>query len=158
MKHETRHIAHFSWGTLIAPYDDPQVSAFAEAVPRVNARADTSPGFVWRCGEERAVGEAAGWPLFDNDRIITSFSVWETPEALKGFVYHGAHGAFYSRRSEWFDQGAPRGYVLWWIAPGDIPSITEAWRKVDMLEAEGPSDAAFTFAELVSAEKSERPA
>ena len=143
-----RHLAHFSWGTLRAPVDDPLVAAFAESVPRVNARAESSPGFVWRFGDERPPAEAIGWPLFDDKRIIASYSVWETPEALKGYVYQGSHGAFFQRRAEWFDQGARRGYVLWWVAPGHRPDIAEAWDRVDRFEREGPSEAVFTFAQL----------
>ncbi len=89
-----RHLAHFSWGMLRASVDDPQITTFAEAVPRVNARAEDSPGFVWRFGDERPPAEAAGWPLFDDDRIIAYFSVWEPPEVLKALVYRGSHGAF----------------------------------------------------------------
>ena len=66
------HIAHFSWGTLRAPVDDLQITAFAEAVPRVNSRAEASPGFVWRFGDERPPAEEAGWPLFNHGRIIAS--------------------------------------------------------------------------------------
>ncbi|WP_171213041.1 DUF3291 domain-containing protein, partial [Ruegeria sp. HKCCA5839] len=127
------------------------ITTFAEAVPRVNARAEDSSGFVWRFGDERPPAEAAGWPLFDDDRIIASFSIWETPEALKAFVYRGSHGAFYNRRAEWFDQDSPRGYALWWVVPGHRPDITEAWSKVDQMAAEGPSDAVFTFSQLTLA-------
>jgi hypothetical protein len=113
-----------------------------------------SPGFVWRFGDERPPAEEAGWPLFNDGRIIASYSVWETPEALSTFVYQGSHGAFYNRRAEWFDQNAPRGYVLWWVAPSHRPDITEAWSKVEKLAAEGPSDAVFTFAQLAPAASS----
>ncbi len=105
----TQYIAQFSWGALRAPADDPSVAPFFEGIPSVHARADANPGFVWRCDGERAQGEAAGWKLFDNDRIITSFSVWKTPEALRDFIYKGAHGAFYSRRSDWFDRTTRAG-------------------------------------------------
>lgn len=148
MSAPARHLAHFSWGTLHAPADDPSMAAFAEAVPRVNARAEASPGNVWRFGDERPPAEAAGWPLFDDKRLIASYSVWETPEALKSFVYAGSHGAFYNRRAEWFDQGGPRGYVLWWVAPGHAPDIAEARVKVDQFEREGASADVFTFAQL----------
>jgi hypothetical protein len=152
MSGQIRHLAHFSWGTLRFPVDDPRVSAFAEAVPRVNARAEASLGFIWRFGDERPPAETAGWSLFDDKRIIASYSVWETPEALRAFVYGGSHGAFFNRRAEWFDQDAPRGYVLWWVVPGHQPDITEAWCKVDRLSAEGPSEEVFTFAQLTPAE------
>ena len=124
------------------------MAVFADAVPRVNARAEASPCFVWRLVDERAPAEAAGWPLFDDKRLIASYSVWESPEALEGFVYQGSHGAFYNRRAEWFDQDAPRGYVLWWVAPGHEPEIGEAWAKVESFTEEGPSAEVFSFAQL----------
>jgi hypothetical protein len=48
----TRHIAHFNWATLVADLDDRRVAPFVNAVPKVNAIAERSPGFVWRSGEE----------------------------------------------------------------------------------------------------------
>ena len=144
----TQYIAQFSWGMLRAPADDPSVAPFFEGISGVHARADANPGFVWRSDGERLEGEAAGWPLYNNNRVITSFSVWKTPEALKDFIYNGAHGAFYSRRSDWFDQDAPRGYILWWVTPGEEQTIKDAWAMFDKFAAEGPSDEVFTFAEL----------
>lgn len=48
----TYHLAHFNWATLKAPVGDPRVAPFVDAVPKVNALAERSPGFVWRSGEE----------------------------------------------------------------------------------------------------------
>ncbi|MBF9061414.1 DUF3291 domain-containing protein [Rhodobacterales bacterium HKCCSP123] len=144
-----RHIAHFNWATLRAPVGDDRVAGFVNAVPKVNALAERSPGFVWRSGMEAELASAAGWPLFvGNDRLIASFSVWESPEALRAYVYQTVHGAFFRRSDEWFEPGASRGHALWWVPVGHVPTITEARGKVDALAAEGPSEAVFTFAQL----------
>ncbi len=146
------HIAHFNWATLRAPLGDPLVEPFFKAVPKVNALAERSPGFVWRSGEEAELGLSIAWPLFTEcDRMIASFSVWETPQALKAYVYNTVHGAFFRRADEWFDPDGPRGHVLWPVPVGQIPTITEAREKVEALAANGPSEAAFTFAEVVGA-------
>lgn len=145
----SEHIAHFNWATLKAPMGDPLIKPFVDAVPKVNALAERSPGFVWRQGNEQDVAAAAGWPLFkDNPRLIASFSVWETPEALKDYVYKTVHGAFYRRGAEWFEPGATRGYALWWVPVGHRPTMAEARTKVEQLTTEGPSEAVFTFAGL----------
>jgi hypothetical protein len=89
----TRHIAHFNWATLVADLEDRRVAPFVNAVPKVNAIAERSPGFVWRSGDEAAKGTAIGWPLFtENRRLIASFSVWETPEHFRDYVYKTVHG------------------------------------------------------------------
>ena len=147
-----QHIAHFNWATLRAPVGDERVAGFVNAVPKVNALAERSPGFVWRSGTEAELASAAGWPLFvGNDRLIASFSVWESPEALRAYVYQTVHGAFFRRAEEWFDPEATRGHALWWVPVGHMPSIVEAWEKVEALEAGGPSDAVFTFAQVPAA-------
>jgi len=128
------------------PVGDPAVAPFVDAVGRVNDRAEAMPGFVWRSGDEAALGAAIGWPLItENPTLIASFSVWETPEALRDFVYKAVHGAFFSRRDEWFLPDAPRGYALWWVAKGHVPTMAEARDRVERLIADGPSEAVFTF-------------
>ena len=142
----TRHIAHFNWATLIADIEDRRVAPFVRAVDKVNAVAQRSPGYVWNSGQEMSEGTRIGWPLFtENSRVIASFSVWETPEHFRDYVYKTVHGAFFRRGHEWFEPHASRGYVLWWVPEGHIPNITEAREKVKTLEANGPGPEAFTL-------------
>ncbi len=140
------HLAHFNWSALRAPVGDPLVAPFADAIEKVNAKAEASDGFVWRCGVEDAEGKRIGWDLFtENPTMIASFSVWETPEALGHFVHKTVHGAFLKRGADWFLPSQGPRYVLWWVPIGHIPAIEEAREKVTRLERDGPSDAAFTF-------------
>ena len=147
-----RHIAHFNWATLLAPVGNDKVAGFVNAVPKVNALAERSPGFVWRSGNEAELAAEAGWPLFvGNDELIASFSVWESPEALRAYVYQTVHSAFFRRAEEWFDPDAARGHALWYVPVGHVPTITEAWEKVEALAETGPTDAVFTFAQVAPA-------
>jgi hypothetical protein len=55
---------------------------------------------------------------YDDDRLIVSFSVWESVETLK---------------------------ALWWIPAGHIPTIDEAKERLAHLQTHGPSPYAFGF-------------
>ncbi len=142
-----RHLAHFNWGLLKAPIGDPRVAPFIDAVDKVNAKAEAAPGFVWRSGNEAEYARQIGWDLFTENegRIIASFSVWETPEALHEFVYNTVHGAFLNRRAEWFEAAETINYALWWVPVGHVPEFYEARDRVESLRAHGPSDWAFVF-------------
>lgn len=146
---ERHHVAHFSWATLRAEVGDPRVAPFVDAVGRVNALAERSPGFVWRSGDEDRLARQAGWPMFkESTRVIASFSVWETPQHLHDFVYRKVHGAFLRRREEWFEPTKASGFVLWWVTPGHVPTIAEARRHVDAYRLNGASAEAFDFSWL----------
>lgn len=128
---------------------DPLVEPFVSAVPKVNALAERSPGFVWRSGEEPEAARALGWPMFcDDDCLIASFSVWENAEHLHAYVYRTVHGAFLKRGADWFEPDAPRGHVVWSIPAGHIPDIAEARERVEYHAANGSSDDVYTLADL----------
>lgn len=147
----TRHIAHFNWATMVADPDDDRVAPFVNAIPKVNAIAERSAGFVWRSGEEAEKGSAIGWPLFTgNRRLIASFSVWETPEHFRDYVYSTVHGAFFRRGHEWFEPDRPRGHVLWWVEAGRIPDFSEARDRVEAYAASGPGPEAFDLVWLAA--------
>ncbi|SMY07791.1 DUF3291 domain-containing protein [Flavimaricola marinus] len=148
------HLAHFNWAALLAPTGDPLVAEFVDNTGRVNAIAERSAGFVWRHGDEDVAGRRIGWPLFtEAPTMIASFSVWESPEAFKAFVYKTVHGAFLRRGAEWFERGGSVNYALWWVPEGHIPSIEEARDRVEQLRAHGPSEAVFTLATLPASSK-----
>jgi Domain of unknown function (DUF3291) len=42
-------LAQINIGRLIAPIDDPKIAEFVANLEPINALADRSPGFVWRC-------------------------------------------------------------------------------------------------------------
>jgi hypothetical protein len=116
---------------------------FMEALDPVNAVADQSPGFVWRLQTEE--GNATALHVFDDDGLIVNMSVWESIEALRGFVYSTpAHLQVMRRRREWFERMEVY-LALWWVPAGHIPTLAEAEERVTLLSAIGPSPEAFTF-------------
>ena len=144
-----QHLAHFNWAELVADSGSAEVAGFEDTVPKINALAERSAGFVWRDGDERERACAIGWSLFsDNPRLTASFSVWEDPQSLSDFVYATVHGAFLRRAEEWFVRGTGQNHALWWVPKGHVPSMQEARDRVDLLLERGPSGTVFDFGYL----------
>jgi hypothetical protein len=143
------NIAHFNYGVMIAPKDDPLVAEFVDRIPLVHAAAERSDGFVWRFpGDETEEAAAIGRPLAgDEVPTICSFSVWRTVENFEHFLHKTVHGHYLRRRDTWFVPGRSE-MVLWKVADGHIPSITEALDRLEQLREEGASGAVFTLSSL----------
>ena len=144
-------LAQVNIGRLVAPLDSPALADFAAALDPVNAVADAAPGFVWRLQTED--GNATALRAFEQDAdgadggILINMSVWESVEALAGYVYGTAHIAVLRRRREWFERMTDAYAALWWIPRGHIPTIYEAEDRVRRLRAHGPTPHAFTLRE-----------
>lgn len=152
-----RQIAQLNVGRLAYDKDDPRVAPFMDAIDVVNAVAERSPGFVWRfTGEGRGPG-ATDVALDPNDaRLIVNLSVWDSVAALRHFVENTVHKRIMDRRGEWFEpytlDGAPAPFfVMWPIAPGETPSLDDAYARLERLTREGPSDSAFGWREIAAA-------
>ena len=151
MSRPAQHLVHFNWATLRGDPGSPEVAGFEKAVPKINALAERSTGFVWRDGNERAHACAIGWPMFvQNPRVIATLSVWENSECLTDYVYATVHGAFLRRSDAWFEPGTGVNFALWWVRAGALPTMADAREKAEQLIAEGPSEAVFDFEYLGS--------
>ena len=120
----------------------PEMADFANNLDRVNALAESSPGFVWRLQDE--AGNATALRPFGDDMLV-HLSVWEDVESLRQFVFKTAHSDIMKRRGEWFDRMPTDYLVLWWVPAGHQPSEAEAGEKLALLRSEGPGPAAFNF-------------
>jgi len=136
-------LAQVNIGRMRAPLEDRVMAGFVARLDEINALADNSPGFVWRLQTE--AGNATYLRPYDDDRILFNFSIWETIEALRTYVYKTAHAELLRNRHEWFEKFSGAYLVLWWIPAGYVPSIEEAKERLAHLEAHGPSPFAFDF-------------
>ena len=136
-------LAQFNIARLRAPLTDPAMAAFVENLQPINALADRSPGFVWRFQTEQ--GDATAERPYEDDRIIINFSIWEDLQALRQFVYQGAHAGILKRRREWFETLTDAYVALWWVPADHRPTVAEAIARLDHLKQHGPSPEAFTF-------------
>jgi len=136
------HIAQVNVALPQEPLDAPLMAEFMAGLEPVNAVADASPGFVWRLQTED--GDATSIRAFEDERMIVNMSVWESLEALRGFVYGPLHRTFMARRREWFES-MEVFMALWWIPAGHEPTVAEAKQRLREIERSGPGPSAFTF-------------
>lgn len=146
-----RHLAQVNIGRLLGGPDDPRLADFYNNLARINALAERMPGFVWRLKNES--GDSAiglHWPGDPN--LAVNLTVWEGAEALAKFVFQTVHRNIYARKHEFFERPKQNTVAMWWIAPGHIPTLGEAKERLDHLNAHGPSEFAFGWADLPNAE------
>lgn len=146
---DVRHLAQFNIARIRYPLDDPRMAEFVGNVDRVNKLADKLPGFVWRLQDES--GHAMGMRVYDDAAILPNLSVWEGAGALQRFVFKTVHARFFDRREAWFEQPDPT-LVMWHIAAGHRPSLSEGVERLGHLKAHGPSDHAFGWEHLAGAQ------
>ena len=143
-------LAQVNIGRLLAPLDSAQLADFVAALDSVNAAADAAPGFVWRLQTED--GNATAVQAFEWDRggsagVLVNLSVWESVEALAGYVYSDAHRQVLRRRRQWFERMGEAYTALWWIPDGHTPTTAEAEERVLYLREFGATPYAFTLRE-----------
>ncbi len=135
-------LAQLNIALLKAPLDSPLLADFVANLDRVNALAESSPGFVWRL--QTSDGDATALRPVGQDTLV-NMSVWKDVESLRNYVYRSAHVEVMRRRKEWFERMASAFVVLWWVPSGHRPSIQEALARLELLRSAGPSAQAFTF-------------
>lgn len=141
---EAWHLAQINVGRLVAPHGDPAVQPFFDALDRINALADESPGFVWRLKDEGG-GPSSSIRVSPDPLFIINISVWTDADALFAYVYRSAHTVEMARRREYFDRFDGAFQALWWIPAGTIPTVSDGLSSLWYLDRYGPSPNAFTF-------------
>jgi Domain of unknown function (DUF3291) len=136
-------LAQLNIGVIKGPMDSPVMADFAGSLDRINALAESMPGFVWRLQTEE--GDATAIRPFENENMLVNMSVWRDVESLNTYVYSSAHVELMRRRREWFERMNEAFLVLWWVPQGHVPSVEEALARLERLRADGPTAQAFTF-------------
>lgn len=136
-------LAQINIARLIAPEGDPRVQPFFDALDKVNAIADSSPGFIWRLQTE--TGNATAVQATPDPLLIVNMSVWADPASLFAFVYRSGHTPEMARRREYFDRFEGAYQALWWVPEGHRPSVEEGLSRLWLLDHHGPTPQAFTF-------------
>jgi hypothetical protein len=135
-------LAQLNIAVMKEPLDSPRMADFVANLDRINALAESSPGFVWRLKTEE--GDATALRPLDDDTLV-NMSVWQDVAALNHYVYKTAHVEIMRRRKEWFDRMSEAHMVLWWVPQGHRPSVVQAIERLQLLRTQGPSADAFTF-------------
>jgi hypothetical protein len=128
---------------MLGEIDDDVMAGFVARLESLNELADSSPGFIWRYQTE--AGDATEVRVFDDEMILFNMSVWESVEALEGYVYSSNHVEALQKKAEWFERPTKPPLVLWWVKAGHVPSVEEAKDHFDVLWRDGPRPSAFSF-------------
>jgi hypothetical protein len=123
--------------------NDPIMSEFVAQLDEINLLGEQSKGFIWRLKSDD--GNATDYNPYNDERIIVNFTVWETPEDLKSFVYNTAHRLVMKDRKKWFENLGQPSYVLWYVDTDKIPTVDEAVERLAFLQTNGASLYAFDF-------------
>jgi Domain of unknown function (DUF3291) len=135
-------LAQLNIGIATAPLDSDVMADFMNNLDRINALAESSPGFVWRLKADD--GNATSLRPID-DKTLVNMSVWTDAQSLSAFVFRSGHVEFMRRRREWFERMPEAYLVLWWVPEGHIPSTDEAVARLTHLRKHGATPHAFNF-------------
>ena len=141
-------LAEINVAELKAPLDSPELKDFVDNLDRINALAESSPGFVWRLVGDGNDATSLR-PLGDD--VIVNLSVWRDVDSLRDFAYKTVHVEILRRKREWFKRMANAYMALWWVPEGHEPTAAEAVSRLEHLRQHGPTAEAFTFGEAFSA-------
>lgn len=137
------HLAQVNIGVAKYTYEQPEFAEFVDNLDRINALADSAPGFVWRFVQEDEY--EAGRDEFEDDKVLFNMSVWESKESLMDYVYRSDHVNILRMRARWFLPLDRPFLALWWIPAGTIPTVADGRQRLDRLAEAGPGPDAFTF-------------
>src|SRR5438552_17601713 len=105
------HIAQLNVGRILAPTDSPQLTESMAALDEINARAEATPGFIWRLQSDS--GNATDILVSEDPSFLVNMSVWATIESLFAFVYRSAETAVVGRSRLWFESATTGSQVRW---------------------------------------------
>jgi Domain of unknown function (DUF3291) len=149
MSETKQYIAQLNISKMIGVnIDDPIMKDFVAQLDEINLLGEESKGFVWRLKSDE--GNATSYNPYNDDRIIVNFTVWETADDLKDFVYNTAHRLVMKDRKKWFENLGQPSYVLWYVDADKMPTIDEAVERLTYLQKNGPSLYAFDFKNIFS--------
>ena len=140
-------LAELNIAVVRAPMDSQIMRDFADGIASVNEQAETSPGFIWRYIDGTGDHEDYAPTPWD-DQTIVNMSLWQDADSLKGFVFGDLHASFIKRRKEWFHGMTTAHFCLWELPEGELPTLADAKRRLDHLQAQGPCEVAFGWKDV----------
>jgi len=139
------HLAEINIARMLYSMEDPRFHGFVSRLDEINSLAEQSKGFVWRLKTDD--GDAMSIRAFDDDQLIINMSVWESIDDLYQYSYYTAHAELFKQRKDWFEHMSKPMMALWWVKKGHQPSLEEAKEKLELIQAHGPTEGAFSFKE-----------
>jgi GNAT superfamily N-acetyltransferase len=138
------HLAQYNITRLRHPIGHPETASFEALIDETNARAEASPGFVWRHGIDSRDTEVTA---YDDPLVLVNASVWESLGQLRDFAFRGFHRDVYRRRQEWIVDSAA---TMWWAPKGSVPSLDECRARLAFHHRHGSTPYAFGMGERLA--------
>jgi Domain of unknown function (DUF3291) len=135
-------LAQLNIATMKEPLESPVMADFVANLDRINALAETSPGFVWRLQTEEGDATALR-PMGEN--VLVNMSVWRDVASLNNFRLQDRSCRDHAPSPRVVRAHVQAYVVLWWVRQGHRPAIAEAGAKLELLSQHGPTAEAFTF-------------
>jgi hypothetical protein len=142
------HLAQANIAKFRAKLDHPIMKEFVDFLEPVNRFAEESDGFVWRLKDNQGRSASYIESPFKDEMMAVNISVWKDVDSFKNFVYGSVHSYFLRNKKKWFDLKGTSQFVLWWMPIGELPTLTLAKQKLELLEEKGPCPRAFTMKEF----------
>lgn len=140
------HLAQINVALAADDMASARMASFIAAIPKVNAVAERSPGFVWRLISDQT--DVSASETTENPRLAINMSVWESAEAFKDFVWRTIHKKVYHRKADWFTPPSDPTFAMWWIPAGETPTLDTGMAKLALLKERGPTVDAFGWESL----------
>jgi Domain of unknown function (DUF3291) len=150
----SHELAQLNVALMKEPLESPAMADFVANLDRINALAESSPGFLWRLQTEE--GDATALRPLGASTLV-NMSVWRDIESLNTYVYQSPHVEILRRRKEWFERMREAYVVLWWVRKGHRPTVSEGIAKLLLLRTKGPTQEAFTFRHAFPAPNAMQP-
>jgi hypothetical protein len=142
-------LGFLTFGLMRAPSGDPAVRGFELRIAATYDRAADAEGFLgsYAEGPDADLARPARWadPAYDGRCAIT-VTRWRDLQAVHAFAFGPAHAGVMRRGHAWMQRGDWPTHVAWWLADDEPLTLTDAAHRYDLLDAEGPTPDAFTFA------------
>ncbi len=142
------HLAQFNYARLRYPLEDPRIQGFRDGSDLLGPMALRMPGIEWVF--DPGPGGLPAEPVWGDPLISVNMSVWDSVAALERFVYRTLHRRWIAQRDAWFEPVEPPFQVMWWVAPGHRPDLSEALARLQLLREEGASARAFGWGDVVA--------
>lgn len=138
------HLAEINVARLRHPLDHDETAEFVAALDPINELAESSDGFIWRLQDD--AGQSSSFvPVegIDDPLEIVNYSIWRDLESLEQYVFKSRHVGFLRRRRDWFERSDQPATACWWVPAGTIPSVSDAYGRLQHLREHGPSAEAW---------------
>ena len=140
MNQAAHHIGHFNIARRRAAPGDPLVADFVANVQWLNAAAGH------RKDQQARVAGSTCEAATDDALLAIAIAVWDSPAAFEGCVRKTVQGGFLGDRESGFAPWAGPNPVIWPVAEGHSPAVTDGLARLAVLAADEPPGQVFDLA------------